>query len=424
MKRRQFIANSTAGLAGSMVIPTIVKAGVMNTISNDELPRFTMRTLTNGPKHHFFGYYGMSAWNKSESTMVCLESSFQHRMPNEGEKAVIGLVNPESGNFNPITETGAWNLQQGALIHWNPISSEKEFIYNDSINDELQSVSINIDSGEKHILSRPISAVAEKGNYALSLTYGRLSRLRKVVGYAGAKDPYENEAHPSEDGVFLMDLKTGKNKLIVSIAEVFEKSVAGYPALADRHMWFNHTVINPSATKFLFLARFKDKESGLDSAMFTANMDGSDLRMVIPFGARVSHFGWRNDNEIIATFYLNGRKEMNHILFDEKKQDYKIVGENFLFDNGHCTFAHGGRYMATDFKDKRTRSQSLWFYDQKLDQGLQLCSRPAYEKIYITGNMRCDFHPRWNPAGNKICFDAIDPATKTRQMHLVEFIDI
>jgi hypothetical protein len=102
---------------------------------------------------------------------------------------------------------------------------------------------------------------------------------------------------------------------------------------------------------------------------------------------------------------------------------YRIVGENFLIGNGHCTYAHGGRFMATDFKDKATRSQSLWFYDMKLDQGLQLCSRPAYEKMYITGNMRCDFHPRWNPYGNKICFDAIDPATRTRQMHLVEFLD-
>ena len=424
MKRRQFISRSAAGLAGSMVIPSIVKSGMMNITSNNELPRFSMRALTHGPKHHFFGYYGMSPWNRSETTMVCLESSFQNRMPNPGEKATIGLVNPANGDFKPITDTDAWNLQQGSLIHWNPLNPDKEFIYNDRSGDNLESISINIVTGNKTKLTRPISAVAEHGKYALSLTYGRLSRLRKVVGYANAVDPYEHEAHPKKDGVYLMDLKAGKNKLVVSIAEVFEKSVGGYPALADRHMWFNHTVINPSATKFLFLARSKDKEKDLDSAMFTANMDGSDLKMVIPFGSRVSHFGWRNDEEIIATFYLNGRNEMNHILFNENKLDYRIVGENFLVGNGHCTYAHGGRFMATDFKDKATRSQSLWFYDMKIDQGLQLCSRPAYEKIYITGNMRCDFHPRWNPAGNKICFDAIDPATKTRQMHLVEFLDI
>lgn len=401
----------------------VTSAGVQKAMA-DELPRFTMRTLTHGPKHHFFGYYGMSPWNRSESTMVCLQTPFHDRMPKMGEKALIGLVDPTSGAFNPITETSSWNVQQGALIHWNPLNADKEFIYNDYNDNEQQSISINIDSGKKTILSRPISAVAEKGKYALSLTYGRLSRMRKVVGYAGAKDPFEHEAHPKEDGVFLLDLKTGQHKLVVSIKEVFEKSVGGYPMLADRHMWFNHTVINPSATKFLFLARSRDKKNKIDSAMFTANLDGSDLRMVVPFGSGVSHFGWRNDTEIIATFYLNDRKEMNHILFDIQKQNYKIVGENFLIGNGHCTYALGGRYMATDFKDKTTRSQSLWYYDMKLDQGLQLCARPAYEKKYITGDIRCDFHPRWNPSGNKICFDAIDPATKTRQMHLVEFLDM
>jgi hypothetical protein len=48
---------------------------------------------------------------------------------------------------------------------------------------------------------------------------------------------------------------------------------------------------------------------------------------------------------------------------------------------------------------------------------------PVNERIFLSGDMRCDFHPRWNPSGNKICFDAVDTATRTRQMHLVEFID-
>ncbi len=408
-----------------MILPSLLKsAGVYNGLG-DELPTFTMRPLTQGPDHHFFGYYGMSPWNGTESTMVCLESSFQDRMPKVGEKAIIGLVQPEDGTFDPITETSAWNLQQGALIHWNPLNPDKEFIYNDSNGGALQSISINIDTGIKSILSRPISAVGTSGKYALSLSYGRLARLRKVVGYAGVSDPFPDQAHPEEDGVFLMDLESGKTKLVVSIREVFERSVGQHPVLANRHMWFNHTVINPSSTRFLFLARSKDpKNGGLDSAMFTASMDGSDLKMVIPFGSRVSHFGWRNDEEIIATFYLEGRKEMNHILFNDKNPDYRIVGEDIILDNGHCTFSSDGRWMATDRKENASLAQSLWLYDIKFDRGMPLCMLPMYEKRNITGDTRCDFHPRWNPSGNKICFDAIDTATRTRQMHLVEFLDI
>ncbi len=421
MKRRSFIQKTSAGLGGLILAPNLFAFTKNTAFNTTNLPYFSVRKLTSGPKHHFFGYYGMSPWNRSETNMVCLESDFHDRLPNPGETASIGLVHPENGNFTPLTKTRAWNLQQGSLIHWNPLKPDDEFIYNDEKNDELISVKFNVATGKESILPRPISAVATTGKFALSLTYGRLSRLRKVVGYANAVDPYENEAHPKQDGVFLINLETNETKLIVSIAEVFEKSIADYPVLAKRHMWFNHTVINPSSTRFLFLARSWNEKNNLDSAMFTANMDGSDLQMVIPFGSGVSHFGWRNDHEIIATFNKEGEKQMKHYLFPDKTIDYKAVGDGFIIGNGHCTFTPDGRWMATDRKDKNSNSQSVWLWDMELDKGMILCNYPVYEKKYLGGNTRCDYHPRWNPSGNKICFDAIDTETGTRQMHLVEF---
>jgi hypothetical protein len=388
------------------------------------LPKFRVRTLTNGPLHHFFGYYGMSPWNKSETTMVCLESSFQDRMPEKGEEAAIGLVDPGSGDFSKLTTTKAWNLQQGAMIHWNPLNPDKEFIFNDNLDGELQSISINIDSGKRKVFPRPLSAIGTTGKHALSLTYGRLARLRKVVGYAGTTDPYADQPHPAEDGVFLMDLETGKSKLVVSIQEVFERSVSQYPALSDRHMWFNHTVINPGGTRFLFLARTRTDKGKLDSAMFTANMDGSDLHQVIPFGSSVSHFGWRNDQEIIATYHFEDENRRSHVLFTDGKDDYRVVGKNVILDDGHCTFSPDGRWMATDRKEYDRNMQSLWLFDMKLNQGMLLASLQVNERKYLKGNTRCDFHPRWNPSGNKICFDGIDTASGTRQMHLAEFLEM
>ena len=407
---------------GTIIAPGIFKSGVTPKYGTDELPNFRIRTLTSPPNHHFFGYYGMPPWNCSETQMVCLESSFHHRLPDPGEKARIGLVDPVTGAFSPLTETSAWNLQQGAMMHWNPVNPDIEIIYNDRSGDELVSVIMDVNSGIKKQLSRPVSAVARKGSYALSLTYGRLSRLRKVVGYAGTSDPYTDEAHPEKDGVFLLDLETGKSRLIVSIAEVFEKSVVAHPVLAKRHMWFNHTDINPSSTRFLFLARSRDENRRMDSAMFTVNIDGTDLKLVLPFGSEPSHFGWRNDEEIIATFLFPGEKEIKHVLFRDGEEDFRIVGEDFIIGNGHCTFSPDGRWMATDRTQDESHSQSLWLWDMDLDKGMILACLPVNERIFLHGDTRCDFHPRWNPSGNKICFDAIDTATRTRQMHLVEFV--
>jgi len=422
MKRRSFIKTTSAGLGGFLIAPSVMGSLTTLNAGMESLPNFTVRRLTSGPKHHFFGYYGMSPWNRSETKMVCLESGFHDRLPNPGETANIGLVNQKDGSFETLTKTSAWNLQQGSLIHWNPLKPDTEFIYNDQKNDELVSVKFDVSNGAKSYLPRPVSAVATSGKHALSLTYGRLGRLRKVVGYSNTVDPYANEAHPKKDGVFLIDLESNDTKLIVSIDEVYQKSVEGYPALAKRHMWFNHTVLNPSATRFLFLARGRNEKNNLDSAMFTANMDGSDLKMVVPFGSGVSHFGWRNDNEVIATFYKKGEKEMKHYLFPDKTFDYKAVGDGFIIGNGHCTYTADGRWMATDRKDKKSNSQSVWLYDMKLDKGMLLSAKPVNDPKFFSGDIRCDFHPRWNPSGNKICFDAIDTETGTRQMHLVEFV--
>jgi hypothetical protein len=424
MKRRQFISRSTVGMAGALLVPSFLKGNSAFENADSEFPYFQMRKLTSGPKNHFFGYYGMSPWNRSESKMVCLESSFQNRMPEPGEKATIGLVDPETGTFSPISETEAWNLQQGSLLHWNPLNPEEEIIYNDRVGNDLGAVSLNVNTGKKNILPRSISAVSKKGKYALSLTYGRLSRMRKVVGYANAVDPYANEPHPKKDGVFLIDLEKGKSKLIVSLDEVYEMAVGEYPILKERDMWFNHTDFNPSGTRFLFLARTRGLKNKLDSSMFTVNIDGTDLRQVLPFGTGVSHFGWRNDEEIVATFKLPGEKVLKHMLFKDGETNFRVLGEDFIIDNGHCTFSPSGRWMATDRKEDHSRSQSLWLYDMELDKGTMLADLPVNEYNYLHSNTRCDFHPRWNLSGNKICFDAIDNSTGTRQMHVVEIFGI
>jgi hypothetical protein len=435
MERRNFLTTTAFGLGGLALTSSAqskcesVEISIQekpkkkkDKYNSTDLPKFRLRTLTSGSKHHFFGYYGTSPWCKDESKMVGIESDFQDHLPEPGDTAAIGLIDPNSGSFKEIARTSAWNLQQGAMMHWNPLFPNSQVIYNDRIDGELASISLDVNTGNKSILPRPISAVAKTGKFALSLTYGRLSRMRKVVGYADVVDPFANEAHPKKDGVFLIDLETNQSKLIVSIAEVFEQSVDGYPDLAKREMWFNHTDINPSGTRFLFLARSRNEKNKIDSAMFTANMDGSDLRMVVPFGTSVSHFGWRNDDEIVATLIQPGEKLHKHVLFHDGQQDFKVLGEDFIIDNGHCTFSPNGNWMATDRTHDDSKSTSLWLFDVAVNKGQMLVNLPVPEYKYLHSNTRCDFHPRWNPSGNKICFDAVDTATHTRQMHLVEFL--
>lgn len=377
----------------------------------------TVRAITGGPKNHFFGYYGISPWNESGTRLVCLETAFQDRMPKQGESASICLVEAASGKTTKVAKTRAWNFQQGAMLHWDPRNPEHGILYNDRDGASVVSVSLDTRTGEKHYLPRAISAVSYDGRYALSLTYGRLQRLRPVVGYGGVADPNPDIPNPDNDGVFLLDLTTGETRLAVSIATVYALLLEKHPELDGHHMWFNHTVFNKNDTRFLFLARAKVHWwQPFQTAMLTANLDGSGIREVVPFGKYVSHFDWRNNREIIATFKERG--SYKHVLFTDGETDFQVLDPEFLRGDGHCTFAPDRNWFATDPWIPWTLSRRLLAYN--VESGDRHIVAEVSLGRYIWGTRRCDLHPRWQSTGDAICFDAIEKESGTRQLHVAE----
>jgi hypothetical protein len=384
--------------------------------------RWRVRRQTDGPKHHFFGYYGICPWSRSGRYLLCLESTFQDRLPRAEEPAKIALVDSRTGELRVVGETRAWNLQQGAMLHWNPTEAEHQIIHNDHLGDEVVSVVLDTRTGRRRRLPRPVSAVSRSGEHALSLTYGRLGRLRRVVGYGAARDPYPDDPAPREDGVFRMDLRTGEVQLVVSLAEVYERLLPANPSLRGQHLWFNHTVYNRDDSRFLFLARaYLPPDRKRHTAMFTASVDGGELRQVIPMTGCASHFDWRNDREIVATYEIE-RGRRKHVLFTDGASDHRVIGGGFLDFDGHCHFSPDGTRLVTDRKHREALEQSLLLYDMEAQEGVELCRFDMREERYLSGNVRCDFHPRWNRTGDQICFDAIEPQRGTRQLHVVDLV--
>ena len=77
-------------------------------------------------------------------------------------------------------------------------------------------------------------------------------------------------------------MQSGEVTLLYSIHEVWEQLVERHPELRERHMWFNHTTINPSGTRFYFLARAWSggvENTHLQSALYTGAMDGGEAAL-------------------------------------------------------------------------------------------------------------------------------------------------
>ena len=186
---------------------------------NGNESNFVARAVTHGPKHHFFGYYGICPWDATGQYLFCLESDFHERPPAAGDSAVVGFVEMASGKFEQLAETQAWNLQQGCMLHWLPTASDRLITYNDRQDDRFVAVVLDIHTGQKRVLPYPISAMSRNGRQALGLNYARLKSLRPVVGYAGLPDPFADQNHPVDDGVYTIDTETGEASVLVSYEE-------------------------------------------------------------------------------------------------------------------------------------------------------------------------------------------------------------
>lgn len=402
-------------------VASVLFLGGIAYAQQSDRPAWKARAITSGPTHHFFGYYGISPWNESGRRMVCLEAESQDRLPEPEDDARICLIDTWTGEQKYIANTYAWNLQQGAMLHWDPRQPETHILFNDREGDQVVGVSLDVNTLEREVFSRAISGVGPTGKHVLGLNYGRLARLRPVVGYKGITDPNPTSNAPDNDGIFLLDLDTGNSTLVVPISVVYARMLETRPELEGADMWFNHTVFNKDGSRFFFLARAKKEGERRKNAMFTANTDGSDLFEVVPFGLHVSHFDWRNNTEIAVTALETPEAERhNHYIYTDKHaKPRQLLAPDFLVGDGHCTFGPDGNWLASDPFIQGPDARDLLLYNVSTDERITIGTFPL--GAYANGDTRCDLHPRWRSSGDAICFDAIS-ADGTRQLHIAERI--
>ncbi len=375
-----------------------------------------IRPLTKGPLSHWFGYYDKFEFDPTDRYVLAMEVGFDSREPTPEDSVTLGYIDLDQGDrWVPFAESRAWAWQQGCMLQWLP-GSKREVIYNDLRGGRYVSVIRDVFSGKERVLPRPVYTVSPRGNLALSVNFARVRETRPGYGYAGPPDPFEKELHPARDGIRIMDLATGRSRLIVSldrIARLGRRIVQG-----EGEHWFNHLLFDPSGKRFIFLHRWYQRawrEGGWLTRMFTSDLEGKDLRCVDPYG-RTSHFIWRDPSTILTWTWMP-RRGSHYYLIDEKTGRARVIGEKVLTQNGHMSYSPDRKWILTDtYPDPRTRWMRLMLF------------RPAGEKLFLLarfyhparfrGPFRCDLHPRWSRDGKKVCVDSI--STGRRQVYLLD----
>jgi len=368
------------------------------------MDRFPVRAITHGALYHWFGYYEMPCFDAVGQRVLHLGASFEDRPPRPEDTALIGLTDLARDTMVPLARTWAFNWQQGSMLYWHPQAPDRVVLYNDRVGNVFRTMLLDVETMQTRDLGPAHSDVGRLGQLALTLNYARIAATRPGYGYAGPPDPWADLPYPEEDGVGLLDLSTGRWRLSVSLRQVSADLAVDYD-LGGAKLWFNHTLLNPSETRYAFLARWRPRGSqAWRTVMYTATPDGSELRRV-PGEGMVSHFCWRDDEHLLVWTSIEGRGA-HFYLVNVNTDAYALVAPDQLLVDGHCSYSHDGRYILTDtYPDPTDRKRTLMVYDTIHDQVTVLGRFLAPEAF--DGEIRCDLHPRWSRDDRQVCFDSV-----------------
>jgi hypothetical protein len=148
--------------------------------------------VTKNDKEHFFAsYYGINSFSMNERFVTVLETDLKYKLPDENEPATLGLVDLKTNEFAPLTETRAWNFQQGCMAHWLATSPDSLIIYNDIRKGKNVSVIMNVHTKKEiKIIPYPVAAVSPNGKEVVSINFSRLRLTRPDYGYGGSRQVY------------------------------------------------------------------------------------------------------------------------------------------------------------------------------------------------------------------------------------------
>ncbi len=213
-----------------------------------------LRTITQGPRFHWMGYYDKLEFDSTNRYVVCNEVPFEHRSPQIDDEIKVGMVDTQDGDrWIDLGISRAWGWQQGCMLQWRP-GGGREVVWNDRVEDQHVCHVLDVETRSQRTIPMPIYALSADGRYGVLADFRRINNMRPGYGYEGLPDPHYDERAPEASGIFRVDLTTGETKLIVSLADIAKIPYPGGD-LSDAWHYFNHLLVSPDSQRFIFLHR-------------------------------------------------------------------------------------------------------------------------------------------------------------------------
>lgn len=350
---------------------------------------------------YFYGYYDKSPWDVTDRYMLCLKVKQAYKSVAPKDPGIIGVIDTQDNNkFKKIGITHSWNVQQGCMAQWMGPDYHSKIIYNDFRDGKYCSVIYDFKTKkEEKVLPMAAYEVARDGSFILSLDFSRLHRMRPGYGYSNLPDMTKDELCPDRGCIWKVDTETGE------ITELFKYTdFAAFEtdeSMAGAEHKVNHLMLSPNGKRFMVLHRWFQK-GRKHTRLVTVNVDKTEMYNLSD-DVFVSHCYWKNDNEILS--FLRKKETGDHYyLMKDRTQEYSMYWPELKTD-GHCSYSPDGRLIVTDTYPNRKRIASVYLCAEE-DNRCRKIAR-VFAPFKYDNDCRCDLHPRWNNAGDKICIDSV-----------------
>lgn len=379
------------------------------------LSRYPWRSYADPMAHVFFGYHDISPFDQSGTYVLA------HRVALDADPvrdpADICVVSLDNGEFRRLGTTDVWCWQMGARLRW---LDDHHVSWNILLPDgEYGSVICSSHTGKE--LSRfsvPLYDIDKTCTYGLSLDFSRLQRLRPGYGYSRKHDDSAGDRVPCRSGIDLVDLRTGGSSLIVTLAEIV--AVDPHPTMRCATHYLNHLSFSPDGSRLCVLHIWISEDGKRRVRLLVYDLGGK-LVFFIPGQVHISHFGWLQDGcALIAFAKLPGDIAEQYQVIDITSGSIRPL-YGFPEQDGHPMLRpltvgrRSDNTFVCDTYPDRNSFRSLYICGSDTSAGpfdvAQISSPP-----FMTGERRCDLHPRWSADGNLI---SIDSAHKRRREMLV-----
>lgn len=351
----------------------------------------------------FFGYYDKTPWSVSNSRLVA------HLL--RDNRCYIVLFDLESRTHKILTETRAWNYQQGAMLHW---LDNDHILFNDYENDLIVVRKFSIISCEIiDTIPFPIQVLHPGKLEYLSLNYRRLSWLRPDYGYFSESSNFQVKQSYENDGIWKIDLLTHQYQLIVKLSDLIAMVDDEFKSAKHK---VNHCYYSPDGAHFVFLHRWLNA-NGKFSRLMCADSDGYNLKILLDF-RMISHYSWL-DNHRLVIWARTPEYGDSYIVYDISKMSYERLDSGNLskFGDGHPTSCNENGLIVTDTYPNKGRMRTLMSYNKDSKKVIEIGD--FYSPWKFEDEKRCDLHPRWNSNGDRISIDSAHEGKRKTYMILL-----